>query len=110
VYNKYKGQGFEVLAFPCNQFGEQCGDLCGSGAKAWSAKYKADFPLFAEIEVNGDKAHPFYQYLKSAKGGLLPDVKWNFGKFLIGKDGKCVDRFAPTDSPTSLEGKIKELL
>lgn len=115
LYNKYKSQPFEVLAFPCNQFGAQ---EPGTNAeiKAFAAKYGATYPMFSKIDVNGDSADPLFKYLKDAKkeGGLLGmagnDIKWNFGKFLVGKDGKVIERYAPTSSPLSIEDDIKKAL
>lgn len=109
VYNKYTSQGFEVLAFPCNQFGAQ---EPGSDAeiKAFAEKYGAKFPMFSKIDVNGPNVAPLYKYLKEAQGGLLPDIKWNFGKFLVDKEGKAVNRYAPTDSPLSIVKDIEALL
>lgn len=110
LYNKYNSQGFEVLAFPCNQFGAQ---EPGSAAeiKKFAGNYGSNFPLFAKIEVNGDNAHPLYQWMKASAGGFLgDDIKWNFAKFLIGKDGKVLKRFAPTDSPLSMEKTITDAL
>lgn len=110
MYNKYKSQGFEVLAFPCNQFGAQEPGT-EKEIKAFAGRYGAKFPMFAKIEVNGNGAHPLYKYMKDAQKGLFgSDVKWNFAKFLIDKDGKCVKRFAPTDSPLGLVKEIEKLL
>jgi len=111
LYNKYQSQGFEVLAFPCNQFGAQEPGTEAEIKEFAQGKYGAKFPLFSKIDVNGPNTHPLYEYLKGVKGGLLPDIKWNFGKFLVGKDGKVVERYAPTDSPSSIfEKDIKPLL
>ncbi|XP_058082166.1 probable phospholipid hydroperoxide glutathione peroxidase isoform X2 [Magnolia sinica] len=111
LYDKYKNQDFEVLAFPCNQFGsEEPGDneqildfVC--------TRFKAEFPIFDKVDVNGDNAAPVYKFLKSSKGGLFGDsIKWNFTKFLVDKDGHVVDRYAPTTSPLSIEKDMKKLL
>jgi len=110
LYNKYSSQGFEVLAFPCNQFGAQ---EPGSDAeiKKFAAGYGVKFPMFSKIDVNGPNTHPLYEYLKTAQGGFLgSDIKWNFSKFLVDKNGKAVKRYAPTDSPASLEGDVANLL
>jgi len=110
VYNKYRSKGFEVLAFPCNQFGGQ-EPGSNSEVKAFASKYGAKFPLFAKIDVNGGGTHPFYKYLKDTKGSFpSSDIKWNFGKFLVDKDGNCVKRYAPTDSPLSIAGDIEAAL
>lgn len=111
LYGKYKGQGFEVLAFPCDQFGHQ---EPGSDAEIKSfceVNYGVDFPLFSKIEVNGENAHPVYKFLKSEKGGLLGDaIKWNFTKFLVDKEGKVVERYAPTTPPDRISGDIEREL
>jgi len=111
VYNKYKSQGFEVLAFPCNQFG---GQEPGSDAevKAFAARYGAKFPMFSKIEVNGSGSHPLFKYLRESQGSFLGmnGVKWNFEKFLVDKTGKCVKRYAPTSSPLSIVKDIEGYL
>ena len=112
LQRKYAGRGFQVLGFPCNQFkGQEPGDAAEI-ADFCSTKYGVTFPLFAKIEVNGAGADPLYVFLKHAKPGLLgtEDIKWNFGKFLIGPDGGVVARYAPTDTPEALEGDIEKLL
>jgi glutathione peroxidase len=104
-------RGFFVLGFPCNQFGKQepgdakaIGEFCASN-------YAVSFPLFAKIEVNGDRAHPLYRYLKSEKSGLLgASIKWNFTKFLVDRAGRVVARHAPTATPESLKKEIEALL
>lgn len=112
LYNKYKDDGLEILAFPCNQFG---GQEKGDEAKIkefCDLRFNITFPLFSKIEVNGDNTHPLYDYLKNEKKGLLGStkIKWNFTKFLIDKDGNPIDRFAPTTKPESMEDDIKKLL
>lgn len=112
LQKKYGPRGFTVLGFPCNQFGKQ---EPGDEAEIKSfckLTYDVDFPLFAKIDVNGSHEHPLYTHLKSKKSGLLwtKAIKWNFTKFLVDKKGKVVERFAPTDKPESLEGKIEALL
>jgi glutathione peroxidase len=111
VYTKYKDQGLEILAFPCNQFGgEEPGDNAQIAEVACS-RFKAEFPIFDKVEVNGSNAAPIYKFLKSSKGGLLGDgIKWNFTKFLVDKDGNVVERYAPTTSPLSIEKNVKKLL
>ena len=105
LQDKHKSQGFEVLAFPCNQFaGQEPGDeqeirnFC-------SLKYNVTFPLFAKIEVNGPNADPLFEFLKKGKPGIAGTeaIKWNFTKFLIGKDGQILRRYAPNISPEALE-------
>ncbi|QCE00645.1 glutathione peroxidase [Vigna unguiculata] len=104
LYEKYKQKGLEILAFPCNQFGAQ---EPGSNEQIQDfvcTRFKAEFPVFNKVDVNGDSADPLYKYLKSSKGGLFGDnIKWNFSKFLVDKEGKVVDRYAPTTSPLSIE-------
>jgi glutathione peroxidase len=104
IYQQYKEQGLEVLAFPCNQFG---GQEPGSEAEIkqfCELNYQTKFPLFAKIEVNGDNTHPLYQLLKKEAKGLLGTeaVKWNFTKFLVNKNGQIVDRYAPQDKPSKI--------
>jgi glutathione peroxidase len=107
-----QGQGLTVLGFPCNQFGAQePGDEAAIGAFC-EKNYGVTFPMFAKIEVNGENAHPLYKYLKEAKPGLLGSeaIKWNFTKFLIGRDGEPVARYAPQTKPEELEAPVKKLL
>lgn len=111
LYGKYKQQGFEVLAFPCDQFGHQEPGSDDEIKSFCELNYGVDFPLFSKIEVNGSSTHPVYQYLKSKKGGLLGDtIKWNFTKFLVAKDGTVVDRYAPTTPPERLADDIEKEL
>eukprot|EP00793_Prasinoderma_coloniale_P006334 PRCOL_00001164-RA len=110
--SKYKGNVVLMVnvAFPCNQFG---GQEPGSNAdvKAFAQSKGAEYPLFAKIDVNGPDAHPLWKWAKECKGSLpTSDIKWNFGKFLLDKDGKVYERYAPTSSPMSIEGDIKKLL
>ena len=112
LYEKLHGEGLTILGFPCNQFGAQ---EPGSEAEigAFCQKiYGVTFPMFAKIEVNGARAHPLYQYLKDAKPGVLGTeaIKWNFTKFLIGRDGEPVARYAPNTKPEELEAPIRKLL
>lgn len=111
LYQKYKNQDFEVLGFPCNQFGNQEPGNADE-IKSCSSKFNVTFPMFEKIEVNGDNAHPLYKFLKKEKKGALGTeaIKWNFTKFLVDRDGKVVDRFAPQDKPESLEKDIEKLL
>nr|ABK22822.1 unknown [Picea sitchensis]ABK23541.1 unknown [Picea sitchensis] len=111
VYTKYKDQGLEILAFPCNQFGEQEPGDNAQIAEVACTRFKAEFPIFDKVEVNGSNAAPIYKFLKSSKGGLLGNgIKWNFTKFLVDKDGNVVERYAPTTSPLSIEKNVKKLL
>jgi glutathione peroxidase len=104
-------RGFSVLGFPCNQFGgQEPGDAAQIEAFC-SGQYAVTFPMFAKIDVNGDKAHPLFEYLKKQKSGLLgASIKWNFTKFLVDRAGKVVARYAPTAKPEGLTKEIEALL
>jgi len=112
LYRKFKDRGLVVLGFPCDQFGHQePGDE--SEIKSFCAtNYDVSFPLYAKVEVNGDNAHPLYKWLKSEKAGILGTeaIKWNFTKFLIGRNGEVLKRFAPTDTPEKIETDVVPLL
>ncbi|KAJ6703598.1 GLUTATHIONE PEROXIDASE [Salix viminalis] len=111
LYEKYKNQGFEILAFPCNQFGSQEPGNSEEIVEFACTRFKAEYPIFDKVEVNGNNAAPIYKFLKSSKGGLFGDnIKWNFSKFLVDKDGKVVERHAPTTSPLNIEKDVKKLL
>ncbi|XP_050379160.1 probable phospholipid hydroperoxide glutathione peroxidase [Argentina anserina] len=111
LYEKYKTQGLEILAFPCNQFGAQEPGSNDEIVEFACTRFKAEYPIFDKVDVNGDKATPLYKFLKSSKGALFGDsIKWNFSKFLVDKDGNVVDRYAPTTSPLSIEKDVKKLL
>ena len=111
LYEKYQGQGLEILDFPCNQFGgqapgseEEIVDFCQS-------RYGVTFKQFAKVEVNGEREEPLFTYLKNQKGGVMgKNIKWNFTKFLVDASGKVVDRFAPTTTPDKIEEAINKLL
>jgi glutathione peroxidase len=108
----YEPRGFNVLGFPCNQFGgQEPGDAAAIG-QFCKLSYDVTFPMFAKIEVNGDGADPLYTFLKAAKPGLmgLEGIKWNFTKFLINRDGAVIERFAPTTKPEAIRGDIERLL
>ncbi|KAK8485450.1 hypothetical protein V6N13_046876 [Hibiscus sabdariffa] len=111
LYEKYKGQGFEILAFPCNQFGEEEPGSNDKISEFVCTRFRSEFPVFDKIEVNGDNASPLYKYLKLGKWGIFgDDIQWNFAKFLVNKDGQVVHRYYSTTSPLSLEYDIKKLL
>lgn len=111
LYEKYKEKDFEILAFPCNQFGGQEPGTNEEIVEFACTRFKAEYPIFDKVDVNGENAAPVYKFLKSTKGGLFGDgIKWNFSKFLVDKDGKVVDRYAPTTSPLSIEKDVKKLL
>lgn len=111
LYETYCDRGFEILDFPCNQFGNQAPEDEAGIQSFCSINYHVSFAQFAKILVNGKEEHPLYTYLKSQKSGFLGSaIKWNFTKFLVDKKGRVVERFAPTDSPESIAKKIEELL
>ena len=111
LYDKYKDKGLEILDFPCNQFGHQAPGTEEEIQEFCTLKYKTTFPLFAKIDVNGENAEPLFQFLKKEKGGFLgDDIKWNFTKFLISRDGTVVDRYAPVTKPEKIESDILKLL
>ncbi|XP_074333913.1 putative phospholipid hydroperoxide glutathione peroxidase [Apium graveolens] len=99
--------GLEILAFPCNQFN---GQEPGSNEEIENfvcTRFKAEYPILSKVDVNGSDAAPFYKYLKSVKGD---EIEWNFAKFLVDKDGKLVERYAPTTTPLTFENDIKKVL
>ena len=112
LWRKYRDRGFEVVAFPCNQFGGQEPGNAEEIESFCKVNFGVSFPLMAKIDVNGDGATPLYNWLKAEAPGVLGTqrVKWNFTKFLIGRDGKVVRRFAPTEKPAKLETAIEALL
>ena len=111
LQQKYAARGFSVLGFPCNQFGRQEPGSAAEIGQFCSSNYAVSFPMFDKIDVNGDGAHPLYQYLKGEKAGLLgSSIKWNFTKFLINRSGKVVGRYAPTTTPEQLTKDIEALL
>jgi glutathione peroxidase len=111
LQQKYGARGFSVLGFPCNQFGRQEPGSAAEIGQFCSSNYAVSFPMFDKIDVNGDNAHPLYQYLRGEKSGLLgSSIKWNFTKFLIDRSGKVVARYAPTTTPESLTKDIEALL
>jgi glutathione peroxidase len=112
LYRKYRDRGFVVLGFPCNQFGAQEPGSEAEIAAFCSSTYDVTFPMFAKVDVNGADAHPLYQHLKSAKPGLLGTeaIKWNFTKFLVNGKGEVVERYAPKDTPESLDTAISSAM
>lgn len=111
LFKKYNKQGFEILDFPCNQFGHQAPGTDDEIVSFCKMKYNVSFKQFSKIEVNGKNESPLYTYLKNEKKDVMGRaIKWNFTKFLINKDGVVVDRFSPTTTPESIEERIKELL
>lgn len=111
LYQQYKDQGFEILDFPCNQFGNQAPGTEKEIVSFCQLNYNVTFKQFAKIEVNGANEAPLYTYLKKQKGGLLGSaIKWNFTKFLVDREGNVVDRFGSVEAPEKLEKSIKALL
>ena len=112
LYRKYHDQGFEILAFPCNQFGDQEPGDAAEIANFCSLTYDVTFPVLAKVDVNGKQEDPIWAYLKKQQTGLLgfSGIKWNFTKFLVDRDGNIVARHAPTTKPYQLEEEIKALL
>lgn len=112
LYRELGVRGFEILAFPCNQFGKQEPGSDSDIASFCESRFRVTFPLFAKIEVNGRSAHPLYRFLKQRAPGLLGSraIKWNFTKFLVDREGRVVKRFAPTDRPESIRADIEALL
>ena len=108
----YERRGFAVLGFPCDQFGHQEPGDEAEIERFCTLNYDVTFPMFAKIEVNGAGTHPLYAFLKTARRGLLGTaaIKWNFTKFLVGKDGEVVARYAPNVTPQSLEADIEAAL
>ena len=111
LYKKYNEKGLEILDFPCNQFGNQAPGSDQEIHEFCTLKYNTTFDRFAKIDVNGKNESPLYNYLKSQKGGLFgKNIKWNFTKFLVDRNGNVVDRFAPTETPDAIDNKIAKLL
>lgn len=112
LWEKYKDKGLVVLGFPCNQFGKQEPGSNDDISSFCELNYGVTFPVLAKVDVNGSNAHPLFKHLKKEAPGLLgtEGIKWNFTKFLVDKNGRVVDRFAPTDTPESLDAKIAALL
>lgn len=111
LYDRYNDRGFVILDFPCNQFGHQAPGTEAEIQEFCTLKYKTTFPLFAKIEVNGKNVDPLFDFLKKQKGGFLgKDIKWNFTKFLISRDGTVVERYAPATKPEKIESDILKLL
>ncbi len=111
IYEKYSSKGFVVLGFPCNQFGSQEPGSSEEIKTFCEANYGVSFPLFEKIDVNGDNAHPLYKYLTNNAPGFITDaIKWNFTKFLVGKDGKVIKRYGPQASPESIAEDIEKNL
>jgi glutathione peroxidase len=112
LYRQYRSKGFAILGFPCDQFGHQEPGDEAQIKQFCALNYEVSFPMFAKIDVNGDKAHPLYKYLKKACPGLLglEAIKWNFTKFLVNKDGVPHKRYAPADKPENISADVAAAL
>jgi glutathione peroxidase len=112
LHDKYAGKGFEVLGFPCNQFGAQEPGEGDEIASFCEMNYGVNFPMFEKVDVNGSNAHPLWNFLKEQAPGALgiEAVKWNFTKFLVGKDGKVIKRYAPQTEPKEIAKDIEALV
>jgi glutathione peroxidase len=112
IYAQFQDRGFEVLAFPCNQFGGQEPGSAAEIEQFCSMRYQASFPLFEKTDVNGDNAHPLFKYIKHAAPGILGTeaIKWNFTKFLVDRKGQVVRRYGSADDPASIANDIQKAL
>jgi len=112
LYTQLSTQGFEVLAFPCNQFKKQESGTNAEIQQFCDLRFNIKFPLFDKIEVNGDNAHPLFTYLKQQAPGILgsKSIKWNFTKFLVNRQGEVIKRYAPTTKPEDITADIEKLL
>jgi glutathione peroxidase len=112
LYRTYRDRGFAVLGFPCNQFGAQEPGNSDEIANFCTTNYEVSFPLFAKIDVNGPQTHPVYQFLKKEKRGILgtADIKWNFTKFLLDRNGHVVGRYGPQTKPEDIAKDIDKVL
>lgn len=114
LYQQHKDQGLVVVGFPCNQFGSQDPGSNAEIGAFCQKNYGVSFPMMAKVDVNGKDAHPIFEWLKEEKGGMLSmltdGIKWNFTKFLIGRDGQVIDRYAPTTKPEALKSDVEKAL
>ncbi|WHZ03599.1 glutathione peroxidase [Neobacillus sp. YX16] len=111
LYEKYKGQGLEILGFPCDQFNNQEFDNIDETTQFCQLNYGVTFPIFAKIDVNGENTDPLFSFLKEQKKGMLSkNIKWNFTKFLVDQNGQVVERYAPTTEPFKMESDLEKLL
>jgi glutathione peroxidase len=111
LYEKYKGQGLEILGFPCDQFNNQEFDNIDETTQFCQLNYGVTFPIFAKIDVNGENTDPLFSFLKEQKKGMLSkNIKWNFTKFLVDQNGQVVERYAPTTEPLKMESDLEKLL
>lgn len=109
---KYHDKGLEILGFPCNQFGKQEPGESDEISEFCELNFGVTFPLYEKVDVNGEQAHPLFNWLKAEAPGIFGSegIKWNFTKFLVGRDGKVIKRFAPKDKPESLEADLVKAL
>lgn len=111
LYQKYRDEGLEILGFPCNQFGGQEPGGVKEIEQTCLINYGVSFPMFEKVDVNGAASHPLFTYLRSALPGLLGGkIRWNFTKFLVGRDGAPIKRFAPITKPARLEAQVRQAL
>ena len=111
LYEKYSDQGLEIIGFPCDQFNNQEYENIEETTQFCQINYGVTFPITTKVDVNGENAHPLFTFLKKQKKGVLSEnIKWNFTKFLIDREGQVVERYAPTTVPSKIEGDIKKLL
>ncbi|MBJ7355810.1 glutathione peroxidase [Nocardioides sp.] len=111
LHDTFAPQGFDVLGFPCDQFGNQEFSEDAEIAGFCEKNFGVTFPMFSKVDVNGAQAHPVFQWLRKQKGGLLGDkIRWNFTKFLVGRDGTVIGRYAPTTPPSKITGDIEKAL
>ena len=111
LYQQYQDQGLVIIGFPCNQFGHQEPGAADEIGAFCQKNYGVSFPMMAKVDVNGNDAHPVYNWLKSQQGGFLIDaIKWNFTKFLLGRDGQVIKRYASTTKPEDIKADIEAAL
>jgi glutathione peroxidase len=111
LYDTYKDRGLEILGFPCDQFNNQEFDNIEETTQFCQLNYGVTFPILAKIDVNGDNADPLFTYLKDQKKGILSkNIKWNFTKFLVDKNGQVIERYAPTTEPAKMKNDVEKLL
>jgi glutathione peroxidase len=112
LWRRYRERGLVVIGFPCDQFGHQEPGDEAEISNFCSLTYDVDFPMSAKVEVNGENAHPLWKWLKDEKGGFLgiDAIKWNFTKFLVGRDGRVIRRYAPTDTPEAIARDVEAAL
>jgi glutathione peroxidase len=112
LYQQYKNDGLVILGFPCNQFGNQDSGTNEEIKKFCELNYGVTFPMFQKVDVNGDNAHPLFKFLKKQAPGFVGTeaIKWNFTKFLVDRNGKVIERYAPADAPEKFSKDIANIL